>query len=219
MIRLPRLPAVLGALVAVAALTVACSTSGGGAAPTASPSAPPASVAPPSAAASGGTASGCPTAPPQPMAGGEQQVVTIETEKGPIEITVEADLGPLAAENFVDLAACGFYDGTVFHRVVPGFVIQGGDPTGTGSGGPGYEFDNDPVKVPYERGVVAMANAGRDTNGSQFFIVLDDAGLPPDYSVFGRVTKGMDAVDAIAAAADAENPTNPIAMDKVTVAP
>jgi cyclophilin family peptidyl-prolyl cis-trans isomerase len=153
------------------------------------------------------------------MPGGEKDVVTIETAKGPIEITVEADLGPLAAENFVRLASCGFYDGTVFHRVVPGFVIQGGDPTGTGSGGPGYEFANDPVNVPYARGVVAMANAGRDTNGSQFFIVLADAGgLPPDYSVFGRVTKGMEAVDAIAAAADAEYPANPIKMDHVTVA-
>ena len=216
MIRLSRLLA----LTLLAALGVACSTAGSNpsAAPTASPTAPPSAPAP-SAAASQGSAAGCPTAAPQPMAGGETDVVTIETSKGPIEITVEADLGPLAAENFVDLASCGFYDGTVFHRVVPGFVIQGGDPTGTGSGGPGYEFKNDPVSVPYERGVVAMANAGRDTNGSQFFIVLDKAGLPPDYSVFGRVTKGMDAVDAIAAAADAENPTSPIKMDKVTVAP
>jgi cyclophilin family peptidyl-prolyl cis-trans isomerase len=207
------------ALTLLAALGVACSTAGSSpsAAPTASPSA-----AAPSAAASQAASqasSGCPTAAPQPMPGGQTDVVTIETSKGPIEITVEADLGPLAAENFVDLAACGFYDGTVFHRVVPGFVIQGGDPTGSGSGGPGYEFPNDPVKVPYERGVVAMANAGRDTNGSQFFIVLDEASLPPDYSVFGRVTKGMEAVDAIAAAADAENPTSPIKMDKVTVAP
>jgi cyclophilin family peptidyl-prolyl cis-trans isomerase len=141
----------------------------------------------------------------------------IETAKGSITIKVEADLGPLAAGNFVALAACGFYDGVVFHRVVPGFVIQGGDPTGTGSGGPGYEFANDPVTAPYARGVVAMANAGRDTNGSQFFIVLADSNLPPDYSVFGRVTAGMEAVDAIAAAADAELPTSPIAMDTVTV--
>jgi cyclophilin family peptidyl-prolyl cis-trans isomerase len=155
------------------------------------------------------------------MAGRETRVVTIETSKGPIEITVEADLGPLAAENFVALASCGYYDGVGFHRVIPGFVVQGGDPTGTGSGGPGYEFADDPVNVPYERGVVAMANAGPGTNGSQFFIVLDDAGgagLGPSYSVFGRVTNGMDAVDAIAAAADGENPTEPIVMDRVTVA-
>jgi cyclophilin family peptidyl-prolyl cis-trans isomerase len=223
MIRLPRVAA---ALVVASALVAACSTAGPGA--TQSPIGGP-SVAPPSAAASPGSHSSqaaggadCPKAAPGPMPGGEKDVVTIETAKGPIEITVEGDLGPLAAENFVALAGCGFYDGTVFHRVVPGFVIQGGDPTGTGSGGPGYEFKDDPVSVPYTRGTVAMANAGPNTNGSQFFIVLKDipeGGLPPAYSVFGHVTKGLDAVDAIAAAADAENPTNPIKMDKVTVAP
>ena len=94
------------------------------------------------------------------MAGGEKKIVTIDTAKGPIEVTVEADLGPLAAGNFVALAGCGFYDGDVFHRVVPDFVIQGGDPTGTGGGGPGYAFKDDPVTVPYTRGTVAMANAG-----------------------------------------------------------
>jgi cyclophilin family peptidyl-prolyl cis-trans isomerase len=205
------------ALIAVAAIAAACSTAGASATPipTDSPTSGPPSSAPGSQASSGD----CPTEPPQPMAGGETRNVTIETEKGPIEIEVEADLGPLAAQNFVDLAACGFYDGVVFHRVVPGFVIQGGDPTGSGSGGPGYEFGDDPVTVPYERGVVAMANSGPDTNGSQFFIVLEDSGLDPNYSVFGRVTSGMDAVDAIAAAADAESPTNPIVMDRVTVQP
>jgi cyclophilin family peptidyl-prolyl cis-trans isomerase len=151
------------------------------------------------------------------MGAGTKSVVTIETAKGNIVITVEADLGPLAAGNFVALASCGFYDGLVFHRVVQGFVIQGGDPTGTGSGGPGYEFADDPVTVPYNRGVVAMANSGANTNGSQFFIVLADNSLDPKYSVFGRVTSGMEAVDGIAAAADAENPTNPIHMDRVTV--
>jgi cyclophilin family peptidyl-prolyl cis-trans isomerase len=225
MIRLPRLPAVrVAAAVAMVALVAACSISPG-ATHSQSPvvSSLPAVTAPPSQA-SGGTTGGtnCPKTGPQPMAGGEKKVVTIETAKGPIEVTVEADLGPLAAQNFVDLAACGFYDGTVFHRVVPDFVIQGGDPTGTGGGGPGYEFKDDPVTVPYTRGTVAMANAGANTNGSQFFIVLKDipeGGLPPAYSVFGHVTNGMDAVDAIAAAADAENPTSPIKMDKVTVAP
>jgi cyclophilin family peptidyl-prolyl cis-trans isomerase len=219
MTRLSRWPALrVAALVAVAgALVAGCAISPGAATPSRSPvvESIPAVTPPPSQAA----ANNCPKVGPQPMPAGEKDVVTIETAKGPIEVTVEADLGPLAAENFVALASCGFYDGTVFHRVVPGFVIQGGDPTGTGSGGPGYEFANDPVTVPYTRGVVAMANAGKDTNGSQFFIVLKDSGLPPDYSVFGRVTKGMEAVDAIAAAADAESPTNPIVMDKVTVAP
>jgi cyclophilin family peptidyl-prolyl cis-trans isomerase len=214
-----RSPRVILALLAVVAIVAACSVSpGSNSTPSPVVGSLPPVTAPP--AASQGSTSGCPTAAPQPMAGGEKHVVTIETEKGPIEIEVDADLGPLAAENFVDLAACGFYDGTVFHRVVPGFVIQGGDPTGTGSGGPGYEFKDDPVGVPYTRGTVAMANAGPDTNGSQFFIVLEDVpegGLAPAYSVFGHVTKGMETVDAIAAAADAQNPTNPIKMDRVTV--
>jgi len=222
MIRRSFLPtARAAASVAIVALVAACSISPG-ATHSSSPvvSSLPAVTAPPSQAAGGAN---CPKAGPQPMAGGEKKVVTIDTAKGPIEVTVEADLGPLAAENFVDLAACGFYDGTVFHRVVKDFVIQGGDPTGTGSGGPGYEFKDDPVSVPYTRGTVAMANAGANTNGSQFFIVLKDipeGGLAPAYSVFGHVTKGMEAVDAIvAAAAGVENPTTPIKMDKVTVAP
>jgi cyclophilin family peptidyl-prolyl cis-trans isomerase len=165
--------------------------------------------------------SGCPASPPPALAAGETRTVVIETAKGSITIEVEADLGPLAAGNFVALAECGYYDGVVFHRLVPGFVIQGGDPTGTGTGGPGYEFANDPVNVPYERGVVAMANAGRDTNGSQFFIVLANAGLDPDYSVFGRVTGGMDTVDTIAAMPNSGGQANaaidPVAMDSVTV--
>ena len=203
MTRLSRLPA----LIVAATLLAACSTSGGTASPRASTL--PVS-APPSAALA------CPTSAPTPMPAGETQVVKIETAKGTIEIKVEADLGPRAASNFVALAGCGFYDGTIFHRVVAGFVIQGGDPTGTGSGGPGYEFQDDPVNVAYTRGTVAMANSGPNTNGSQFFIVLADSALDPLYSVFGHVTAGMDAVDAIAAGVGAP-PTNPIAMDKVTV--
>jgi len=163
-------------------------------------------------------AAGCPTEAPPPMAAGEQRLVSIETELGVIEISVQDDLGPLAAANFVALAACGFYDGVTFHRAIPGFMIQGGDPLGTGSGGPGYEFPNDPVTVPYERGVVAMANAGRDTNGSQFFIVLEEYNPPsPDYSIFGRVTSGMEVADAIAAAADAEYPSDPVVIESVSL--
>ena len=163
-------------------------------------------------------AAACPTKAPEPLVAGQTRIVEIKTAKGSITIKVEADLGPRAAGNFVALAGCGFYNGLVFHRVVRGFVIQGGDPTGTGKGGPGYEFPDDPVSVPYARGVVAMANSGPNTNGSQFFIVLADSGLDPDYSVFGRVTSGMEAVDAIATAADAEQPTHPIAMDALSVA-
>ena len=175
-----------------------------------------------SASLSGGGGTNCPTAVPSPAPAGQARVVTIETAKGTIQITVDPTLGPLAAANFVSLASCGFYDGVVFHRLVPGFVIQGGDPTGTGGGGPGYKFADDPVSVPYVRGIVAMANSGPNTNGSQFFIVLaDNNGLNPLYSVFGRVTAGMDVVDAIAAMPNSGSPnnraTNPVAMDKVTV--
>jgi cyclophilin family peptidyl-prolyl cis-trans isomerase len=185
-------------------------------------SAAPESVAPSSSPAGSGTASGtCPTSQPAPLGAGQKQLVTIQTAKGTIAITIEADLGPMAAGNFVALASCGFYNGLVFHRLVPGFVIQGGDPTGTGTGGPGYQFADDPVTVPYARGVVAMANSGPNTNGSQFFIVLADASLSPNYSIFGRVTSGMEAVDAIAALPNSGAPENaalnPVSMDKVTV--
>lgn len=168
-----------------------------------------------------GAAGACPASAPAALPAGETRTVVIETAKGVITIKVEADLGPLAAGNFVALAGCGFYEGVVFHRLVPGFVIQGGDPTGTGSGGPGYSFADDPVSVPYARGVVAMANSGANTNGSQFFIVLADAGLPPAYSIFGRVTAGMDVVDAIAAMPNSGGQANaalePVAMASVTV--
>ena len=148
--------------------------------------------------------------------------MTIETDEGNIVFDVEADLGPLAAGNFVALAECGFYDGSVFHRIIPGFVIQGGASTSTEDGGPGYEFPNDPVAVAYERGIVAMANHGVDTNGSQFFIVLGDSGLPPDYSVFGRVTSGMELADTIAAGPSTggqeSTALQPVTMNRVTVA-
>lgn len=194
------------------ALTFVLAACGGGtsAAPSSAPSAAP-----------GQATVECPTAPPAALPAGQTRTVKITTAKGTIEIKVEADLGPLAAGNFVALAECGFYEGVVFHRLVPGFVIQGGDPTGTGGGGPGYEFPNDPVNVPYVRGIVAMANAGLDTNGSQFFIVLADSDLAPNYSVFGRVTAGMDVVDAIAAMPNAGGQAgtalDPVAMDSVIV--
>jgi cyclophilin family peptidyl-prolyl cis-trans isomerase len=189
----------------------------------ASGSSAPGSAAPASSPAGSGTASGaCPTSAPPPLPAGQKRLVTIQTSKGTLAITVEADLGAKAAGNFIALAACGFYNGLVFHRLVPGFVIQGGDPKGTGAGGPGYQFPDDPVTVPYTRGVVAMANAGPDTNGSQFFIVLADSpSLAPSYSVFGRVTSGMETVDAIAAMPNSGAPNNtalnPVAMAKVTV--
>jgi cyclophilin family peptidyl-prolyl cis-trans isomerase len=123
----------------------------------------------------------------------------LDTTQGPITIEFSPERAPQTVNNFVFLAREGYYDGVIFHRVVPGFVIQGGDPTGTGRGGPGYKFrDELEGDGDYSRGTVAMANAGPNTNGSQFFICLADVGLPHAYTIFGRVTDGMEAVDAIA---------------------
>jgi cyclophilin family peptidyl-prolyl cis-trans isomerase len=199
--------------VGVALLLAACSASGGGAS------------AAPSVEASAAAAV-CPTSQPAPLSAGETRTVTIETPKGSIAIKIEADLSPIAAGNFVSLAACGYYDGVVFHRVVQGFIIQGGDPTGTGTGGPGYEIQDEPVTTVYHRGTVAMARSSQPNSvGSQFFIVLDDAAAQSladpranNYQIIGTVASGMDAVDAIAAAAGGvEIPSNPVAMTKVTV--
>ena len=147
---------------------------------------------------------------------------TISTDKGDINVDIFTDGAPKAANNFLDLARKGFYDGVIFHRIVPGFVIQGGDPTGTGRGGPGYQFADEPFKGDYYRGTLAMANAGPNTNGSQFFICLADlaGNLPKKYTIFGQVTKGMDVVDAIAAGRLGPNdrPNEPVKITTVTVA-
>src|SRR5437868_3293617 len=148
---------------------------------------------------------------------------TIATEKGDIDVDIFIEGGPKAANNFVDLAKKGFYEGVIFHRVVPGFVIQGGDPTGTGRGDAGYKFDDEPFEGDYYRGTLAMANAGPNTNGSQFFICLADLSggrLPKKYTIFGQVTKGMDVVDAIAAGktGSQDRPEQPVKIQKVTVA-
>ena len=165
----------------------------------------------------------CPVAQPAPLAAGDTRTVEIKTAKGSIVIKVDGSLSPIAAGNFVALASCGFYDGVVFHRVVPDFVIQGGDPTGSGSGGPGYTIQDEPVTATYQRGTVAMARSSQpNSQGSQFFIVLSNeaAGALASYNtyaIFGQVSSGMEAADAIAAAADAELPSHPIAMEAVTV--
>jgi cyclophilin family peptidyl-prolyl cis-trans isomerase len=126
---------------------------------------------------------------------------TLKTDKGDIEIDLFADESPKTVNNFVFLAGQGFYDGVIFHRTINGFMIQTGDPEGTGRGGPGYRFEDEPVTRKYNAGTVAMANAGPNTNGSQFFIVHDrDVGLPPNYTIFGQVTSGMVVVDTIATA-------------------
>ena len=125
----------------------------------------------------------------------------MNTTHGTIAIELFDDDAPKTVANFRKLAADGFYDGIIFHRIIPDFMIQGGDPTGTGSGGPGYTFEDEFNDHPVERGALAMANAGPNTNGSQFFIVTADAcpWLDGKHTVFGRVTDGMDVVDAISA--------------------
>jgi cyclophilin family peptidyl-prolyl cis-trans isomerase len=124
---------------------------------------------------------------------------TLETNHGPIGLRLFDDDAPKTVENFVKLARDGFYDGVVFHRVIENFMIQGGDPTGTGMGGPGYQFEDEINDHPVRRGALAMANAGPNTNGSQFFIVTADAcpWLDGLHTVFGEVTSGMDVVDEI----------------------
>ncbi len=124
--------------------------------------------------------------------------VRIKTDKGEIVFELLPAQGPRAASNFYYLVNQKFYNGLTFHRVEPGFVIQGGDPLGTGTGGPGYQFADDAVNMAYDEGVVAMANAGPNTNGSQFFIMLANNPLPPQYSIFGKVISGMDVVKKIA---------------------
>ncbi|MDO8498903.1 MAG: peptidylprolyl isomerase [bacterium] len=121
----------------------------------------------------------------------------IVTDKGIIEFAIYPEASK-AASNFIFLTKDGFYDGLTFHRVVPGFVIQGGDPLGNGTGGPGYQFEDEPVTEAYNKGIVAMANAGPNTNGSQFFIMLEDnPSLPPNYTIFGKVISGQEVVDKI----------------------
>jgi cyclophilin family peptidyl-prolyl cis-trans isomerase len=125
---------------------------------------------------------------------------TLQTNHGPVQLELFDADAPKTVENFRKLAGEGFYDGVIFHRVIPDFMIQGGDPTGTGSGGPGYSFEDEFNDHPVARGALAMANAGPNTNGSQFFIVTADAcpWLDGKHTVFGQVSDGMDVVDAIA---------------------
>jgi peptidyl-prolyl cis-trans isomerase B (cyclophilin B) len=123
----------------------------------------------------------------------------LNTNQGPIDLELYPDDAPKTVDNFVSLARDGFYDGVIFHRVIPDFMIQGGDPTGTGSGGPGYTFEDEFNERKVERGALAMANAGPNTNGSQFFIVTTESAswLDGKHTVFGRVTAGMDVADTI----------------------
>lgn len=145
---------------------------------------------------------------------------TLHTSQGDIEVALNAKETPITANNFIALARKGFYDNTIFHRVIKGFMIQGGDPKGDGTGGPGYRFDDEPFTGEYTRGTVAMANAGPNTNGSQFFIMHADYALPKNYVIFGHVTKGLDVVDKIATAPVASSrsgePSSPVSPVTVT---
>jgi peptidyl-prolyl cis-trans isomerase B (cyclophilin B) len=222
--------------IAVPALVAACSSGGGGA--TVAPATPEASAAAPTPVASpiAGVPADCPTAQPEPLAAGEKRIVTISTDQGDIEIELDASLSPIAVGNFVALAECGWYDGVIFHRVIPGFVIQGGDGVYgrapdvdqnlIGTGGPAYTIQDEPVTATYGRGTVAMARSSAPNSvGSQFFIVTDDAAQPPlasanTYQIIGTVTSGMETVDAIVnAPRNAQDfPDTPVVMNDVSVA-
>ncbi|HMB19219.1 MAG TPA: peptidylprolyl isomerase [Gaiellaceae bacterium] len=144
---------------------------------------------------------------------------TLHTSEGPIELELHSDDAPNTVDNFIKLARDGFYVGVIFHRVIPDFMIQGGDPTGTGTGGPGYQFEDEINQHAVERGALAMANAGPNTNGSQFFIVTVESApwLDGKHTVFGRVTSGMDVVDRISEVdRDAnDRPREPVTIDRV----
>ena len=129
----------------------------------------------------------------------KRYTATMETSLGTIVIALDAINAPKTVNNFVFLAAHHYYDGVIFHRIINGFMCQGGDPTGTGRGGPGYRFQDEPVKQRYQIGSVAMANAGPDTNGSQFFLIsgASGVGLPPQYNHFGQIVKGLEVLDAM----------------------
>ena len=178
--------------------------------------------------------SGNPKVPPGAKSTGGKHA-TIETDKGSIELELLESAAPRAVENFRLLAEHGYYEGVTFHRVVKGFMIQGGDPTGTGAGGESAwgdafadEIDrqSELYRAGYRRGIVAMANAGPNTNGSQFFIMHMDYDLPPAYVIFGRVTSGMSTVDAIAESpttigdgGEPSKPVTPPVIRKVTIRP
>ena len=144
---------------------------------------------------------------------------TIETTAGTMTAQLFASEVPRTVNNFVFLAGEGFYTDVIFHRVISGFMIQGGDPTGTGTGGPGYRFDDEQVTRQYLRGTLAMANAGPNTNGSQFFVMHADYPLPPNYTIFGKLSVGEEVVDAIAGAPTGgqDRPVEPVAIKSVTI--
>lgn len=164
--------------------------------------------------------------PEMQIDGSKTYTAKVETNKGDFTIQLLPSEAPLAVNNFVCLAKAGFFDNTPIHRIVAGFVIQGGDPTGTGRGGPGYKFNDEPISLDYEKGTVAMANAGPNTNGSQFFVVLDDlrGKLGKNYTIFGKVSDGIDSVDTlgrvptkVGSSGEKSTPAEPVTIEKVTI--
>ena len=151
-------------------------------------------------------------------------LVTLNTTQGPIVIQLDSQNTPVTSNNFVYLVEKGFYNKTIFHRTIEGFMIQGGDPRGDGTGSPGYRFDDEDFVGEYTRGTVAMANSGPNTNGSQFFIMHQDSPLPKNYVIFGQVVEGIEVVDAIATApvgmslsGEKSRPINPIMIESASV--
>jgi cyclophilin family peptidyl-prolyl cis-trans isomerase len=159
--------------------------------------------------------------PPMVIDPTKRYTATIATSKGSMVVALDAAAAPATVNNFVFLARWHYYDGIVFHRIIPGFMLQGGDPEGSGRGGPGYRFaDELPAPGRYEIGSLAMANAGPNTNGSQFFIVSgpDGTALPPSYSLFGKVVKGLEVVEAIEAVGSRSGaPSEEVVIESVTI--
>ena len=163
-----------------------------------------------------------PKPPPMCIDPAKSYTAVMDTSMGSITIALDAAAAPLTVNNFVVLSRYHYYEGVIFHRIIKGFVCQGGDPTGSGRGGPGYRFaDELPQPGSYELSSLAMANAGPDTNGSQFFIISGSDGtrLPPNYSLFGKVTDGLDVVDAMQNVPTARNdrPLTPVTINSVTI--
>jgi cyclophilin family peptidyl-prolyl cis-trans isomerase len=162
-------------------------------------------------------------APTAPLPSGKTYALTFDTSHGSFTVTLDTDLAPNTSASLVALARDGYFDDTIFHRIVPGFVIQGGDPSQTGAGGPGYTtVDPPPSDAAYTKGVVAMAKAPTEppgSAGSQFFVVTaDDARLPPEYAIVGEVTEGLNVVEHIGTLGDEnEQPTEPVVIRTVTV--
>lgn len=161
-------------------------------------------------------------APEMVIDAAKKYTATLKTGAGDIVVELNAKEVPITVNNFVFLAREKFYDGTIFHRTIPDFMIQGGDPNGTGMGGPGYKFADEPFSGTYTRGTVAMANSGPNTNGSQFFIMHQDSPLPPNYVIFGKVLSGLEAVDQIANAptkpgGEGSSPVTPVKIQTVEI--